>query len=178
MVEITKERSDAYVEVLEVIRNMEKKYQEMIPLKVIDFFKKNASTDYVFIIDPSKPLEQYRLNEITLNVLAMLNLNYWCEDEKHKQELIKQYKENELRSRRDIEKDYDIYEVFTKRKEKTQARLDQIKQEEQIVDIELDLIDCEESEFKKSIKMKKYNFKKKLEEIKSRIKEYLKKYKS
>ena len=47
----------------------------MIPKKVIMFFYDNCSLDYEFTMD--KPLGETELMENTLNILALLNVNYW-----------------------------------------------------------------------------------------------------
>ena len=42
-------------------------------------------------------IEDQEIKESTVNILAMLNVNYWCETEEHKQELLKRYQENDLK---------------------------------------------------------------------------------
>ena len=79
MIEISKERKEAYVEVLEILKYMDKKYVSKIPLELREFFERSASKEYVFSIDKSKTLEEHELKENTINILAMLNINYWCE---------------------------------------------------------------------------------------------------
>lgn len=103
---MTKERKEAYVEVLEILSHMDRKYVEKVPLKLIDFFKNNASKEYKFTIDLSIPLEEYEFSQITLNILAMLNLNYWCESEEHKEELLNKYYNNELKHQEEIREKY------------------------------------------------------------------------
>ncbi len=38
-------------------------------------------------IKPNQPIKDQNLKEETLALIAMLNLQYWCEDEKEKQRL-------------------------------------------------------------------------------------------
>ena len=74
-VSIALEQRESYSEVLEVLRHMETKYVKMIPKKVIMFFYDNCSLDYEFVMD--KPLGETELMDNTLNILALLNVNYW-----------------------------------------------------------------------------------------------------
>lgn len=85
----------SYTEILTIINYMELKYKEKIPKKLVDFFERNKAKDYVFDIDFSKALKEQKFSEKTLPLLAMINLNYWCETPEEKQELIAIYKEND-----------------------------------------------------------------------------------
>lgn len=125
-----RERKEAYVEVLEVLRQMDKKYVAKIPLELREFYERNASKEYEFHIDSSIPLEEYRLKEITINILAILNLNYWCESEEHKQELLKKYHENDIKREEELSNKYNVDNLF-KRKEKDIIR--EIKEEKDVL---------------------------------------------
>ena len=84
-------RKNSYAEILEILKNMDKIYVDRIPKKLIKFFEENKSNDYDFKYNSELKLNQQNLNENTLALLAMLNLNYWCESEEHKEELIARY---------------------------------------------------------------------------------------
>ena len=114
MDQMVKERREAYVEVLEILKYMDKKYVSKIPLGLREFFERNASKEYKFYIDKSKSLEEQELKENTINILAMLNLNYWCEDEEHKQELLKKYHENDLKREEELSEKYNPDDLFRK----------------------------------------------------------------
>lgn len=116
--QITKERSESYTEVLEILNNMEFKYIEKIPLELREFFKKNASKEYKFHIDSSIPLEEYKLKDNTINILAMLNLNYWCESEEHKQELLKKYYKNDIKKQEELDNKYNLDDLFKRNNKK------------------------------------------------------------
>lgn len=115
MIQMTQERREAYVEVLELLKHMDNKYVEKVPIKLREFYKNNASNEYEFHIDMSIPLEEYKFKEITLNILAMLNINYWCESEEHKKELLNKYYQNELRNQEELRKKYNTDELFKKK---------------------------------------------------------------
>ena len=112
--QMTKERREAYVEVLEILKYMDKRYVAKIPIELREFFERNASIEYEFHIDLSIPLEHHELKENTINILAMLNLNYWCESKEHRQELLKKYYENELKYQENLKNKYNTDNLFKK----------------------------------------------------------------
>lgn len=115
MVQLSKERKEAYVEVLEVLKHMDKTYVDKIPIKLINFFEDNCSIEYKFVLD--KKVEEKELKRETLNLLAMLNLNYWCEDETHKQELLNKYYQNEIKMQEELLEKYKYNNLFKVQKE-------------------------------------------------------------
>lgn len=110
--EIVFERKVAYAEVCKILNSMDKKYVEKIPSKLKEFFKNNALPDYNFNVDMNKPLIEQNLKRKTLIILAMLNINYWCEDEKHKQELLHKYSENKRIYQEELREKYNIDNIF------------------------------------------------------------------
>ena len=119
-----KERRDAYVEVLEVLNNMESKYVKKIPSKLIEFFERNASREYIFHLDSKVPFEEQVLKDTTLNILAMINYNYWCEDEEHKRYLLNKYNENEIKYQEMLIEKYSRDNLF-KREDKVVSTVPQ-----------------------------------------------------
>ena len=115
---ISNERKQAYVEVLEILKHMDKKYIKKIPTKLLEFFKDNCSTEYKFILD--RPIQEKKLKKETINLLAMINFNYWCEDEKHKKELLKKYFQNEIKLQEELSKKYSYENLFKSGKQKQQ----------------------------------------------------------
>ena len=84
----------AYSEVLDVIDNMEVKYKELLPQKLIQFLNENANSEYQKHVIPNIPLSKQNISKDAITILAMINLKYWVKDEKHKAELIEKYKMN------------------------------------------------------------------------------------
>lgn len=84
----------AYSEVLDVIDNMEERYKEMLPEKLIQFLNENANSEYQKHVIPNIPLSKQNISKDAITILAMINLKYWVKDEKHKSELIEKYKIN------------------------------------------------------------------------------------
>lgn len=114
-----------YVEVLEVLKYMEPKYIKKVPKKMIENFKQNKDNNYKIIINPKIPLKNQKLMKGTLEILALLNLKYWCENEEERQRLIEKYKQNDIK----YQNMYDIEKMFEKRKkqEKNVVQYQKIK---------------------------------------------------
>lgn len=105
----------AYAEVDKVLSFMENKYVEKIPEKMREMFKNEKLEGYDPIINPKVPLDEQNLQRKTLSILAMLNLNYWCESEKEKQELISLYAENDRKREEELREKYNPDNIFKKR---------------------------------------------------------------
>lgn len=115
---MNRKNREAYVEVLEVLNNMDAKYIEKIPVKLRRFFSENASKEYKFKLDKTIPFEEQKLSEGAINILAMLNYNYWCEDEEHKKYLLNKYNENEIKYQKMLIEKYSADNLFKKEDEK------------------------------------------------------------
>ena len=109
--------NEAYSEVDKILSFMENKYVEKIPYKMRELFKNEKSKNYEPNIDVKVPLDQQNLKRKTLSILAMLNLNYWCESEQEKQELIAIYAENDKKREEELREKYNPDNIF-KKKEK------------------------------------------------------------
>lgn len=73
---------------------------------------------YIKNITPNIPIKEQNLKEETLALIAMLNLQYWCEDENEKEKLKNIYNENEIRHQEELKEKYNP-DNFFKNKIKT-----------------------------------------------------------
>lgn len=142
--QMTSERMEAYVEVIEILKHMDQKYVEKIPQKLKDFFEKNCSKDYVFNLNIDKPLIEQNLKTKTLAILGMLNVNYWCESEELKQKLLEKYYEEEMLYQQELREKYNPDNIFKK-------HIQENKIEESTVKEEVALVEYKESIFKRFI---------------------------
>ena len=78
----------AYAEIDYIIHNMNPTYLHKVPTKLVDFFEEVMDQEHNVKIDSSIPLYENNLEEYTFEILNVLNLNYWCEDETRKEELL------------------------------------------------------------------------------------------
>ena len=71
-----------YSEVLDILENMEVKYKEMLPEKLIRFLNENANSEYQKHVTPNISLSKQNISKDAITILAMINLKYWVKDEK------------------------------------------------------------------------------------------------
>lgn len=102
----------AYAEVDEILALMENKYIEKIPRKMREMFKDERTLEYKPEIKVDIPLDKQNLQRKTFAILAMLNLNYWCEDEEEKQKLLQVYTENDKIREEELRKKYNPDNIF------------------------------------------------------------------
>ena len=110
---ITREDIIAYAEVDYIINHMNEKYQEMIPESIRNFFATIKEPGYNANIDPRKPLANQGLRQYTLEIIALLHLKYWCQDEERKQELYNKMKQNQMMIESKIQEQYGIENLFS-----------------------------------------------------------------
>lgn len=103
----------AYAEIDEILNLLEDDYREMVPKKVRDFFKEEKMKDYHPEIDIEKTLIEQNLKRETMVLLAILNLNYWCENEEEKQSFLNELNKNEL------EEKYNPDNLFKKKQDES-----------------------------------------------------------
>ena len=108
----------AYAEIDEILNLLEDDYREMVPKKVRDFFKEEKMKDYHPEIDIEKPLIEQNLKRETMVLLAILNLNYWCENEEEKQSFLNELNKNE-EGKNELEEKYNPDNLFKKKQDES-----------------------------------------------------------
>ncbi len=110
---ITLEDIQAYAEVDYIINHMNQKYREKVPPKMLAFFSELKDPNHQVNINPYVPLQNQGLKRYTLEIIALLHLKYWCEDEERKKELYnimlrnQEKLEEQMRDRYSVEKLFD-----------------------------------------------------------------------
>jgi len=99
--------SKAYADIYYILGCLDDEYKKKIPKKLIDFFRDNAEPYYLSDIDITKPLIEQNISQETEQLICLLNLNYWC-DQNEKQELLKKYELNEQEIEAQLQNKYDI----------------------------------------------------------------------
>ena len=105
----------AYAEVDEILNLLEKEYRERVPEKIRNFFKEEKMPDYNPKIEIGKQLTEQNLKRETMVLLAILNINYWCDSEEEKQMFIDEMAKNE-EEKRELEEKYNPDNLFKNRK--------------------------------------------------------------
>ena len=133
--------SEAITEVLEILKNADNTYMEKLPEKFKKFLNDNKSTSYIPEIDFSKELKDLKIRKETKELLGIMYLNYWSNDEE-KKEYVKLVSENEKKYQEELKEKYNPDNLFKKT-----AKQDDIN--EQVVTNEVAIIKYEESLLKK-----------------------------
>ena len=113
-----KNHSKAYSEVYQIVNMMEKIYLDKIPKNVIDFLDEARDKEYQPIIEVNKPLNEQKLQRYTMVLLAILDLNYWCDSEEEKQELLDMFNRNteiKIKQQKELEIKYNPDNLFKKK---------------------------------------------------------------
>ncbi len=108
---LTLERREAYSELLEILRHMDKSYVNMIPKKLIMFFYDNCSLDYDFRM--TKSIGEETFKEDTLALLALINNNYWSKNQS-KEDLIMNYAVIDKNAQAQLNSQLEKNNIFTK----------------------------------------------------------------
>lgn len=118
----------AYSEVYEILQLLDDEFISKLPKKFIEFIEKEKDNEYITNINPKIPLEEQNLLADTVNILAMLKLDYWStEDEK--QELLSILNQNEKEYQSELNEKYNPDNIFKNRQS--------IKQEQNIEETSL-----------------------------------------
>ena len=102
----------AYTEIDNFIELLDEYNRNKVPKKLREYFKKEKDDTYTKTINPNIPIKEQNLKEETLALIAMLNLQYWCEDEEEKRRLRKIYSDNEIKHQQKLREKYNPDNVF------------------------------------------------------------------
>ena len=106
------ERAIAYSEVYTILKMMSPQYLDKIPNKLQKVIMEEMDKNYQPKIVSGIPLKNQNLHSKTYTILAMLNLNYWCETKEHKEELLKIYSDNEKIKDAKLREQYNPDNIF------------------------------------------------------------------
>lgn len=104
----------AYSEVDEFLELLSNEQRSKIPQKLRNFFTEEKDQSYKKEINTKIPIKEQNLKEETLGIIALLNLQYWCENETEKQRLEQVYAKNEENYQKDLQEKYSTDNLFKK----------------------------------------------------------------
>ena len=84
---INMEFKEAVSETLDILEDMDEKYIQKIPKKIISFLKENKLHNYNSRLDHTKKLYEMQLKEKTKDILAIICIKYWYSNEEKTQYL-------------------------------------------------------------------------------------------
>lgn len=137
---------EIYSEVYQVLNLLGNEYIDKLPKSLLNMLKEKRDINYNPQYIEDIPLNKQNIKKETLAVLALLHLNYWCENEKEKLELKQVLKNNEDMYQQDIRNKYNPENMFIKNKR------------EKIVENQVSMIEYKEPLFKKIISKIKSRF--------------------
>ena len=115
-----------YSEVYSILNTMSEKDVKKLPKKFLELIQNKKSESYDPKYDLKRPLKEQNVKQETLAFLALLYLNYWCDSEEEKKELMEQFNENEKKHQEELREKYNPDNLFKKKvteenKEKTET---------------------------------------------------------
>jgi len=105
----------AYSEINEFLGLLTEEQRNKVPKKLRDFFREERDTNYIKGIRADIPVNQQNFKEETLAIIALLNLQYWCQDENEKQRLKSIYANNEKVYQEMLQVKFNPDDIFKKR---------------------------------------------------------------
>ncbi len=122
----------AYSEVDEFLELISNEHRNKIPKKLREFLKEEKDINYIKGINPNVPIKDQELKEETLGIIALLNLQYWCEDENEKRRLKEVYAKNEKIYQEQLQVQFNPNEIF-KKKETIKESVSIVEYKESII---------------------------------------------
>ena len=105
--------SNAYTEVLVILRNLKDGYHS-VPMNKIKKMKKECNLNHKFKLQPNLPLKEQELLDETKAILSVLYCNYWASIEQ--KEIIKQKEKYDLKVlEKEKEGKYNTLNLFKKK---------------------------------------------------------------
>ena len=105
----------AYAEVDAILELLEDEFVNRIPEKVRKFFKDEKDKEYKPTIRSDIGLDQQDLKSETISILTLLQLNYLCDSEEEKQEILNELQENDRLKEEELREKYNPDNIFKKR---------------------------------------------------------------
>jgi len=87
--------NQVYSEVYAILIALGDEYIQKTPPDIFDFVANNRDKNHVIEIDENLPLEEQNLSKETISFIAMLKLDYWCQTDEEKAELLSLLETNE-----------------------------------------------------------------------------------
>lgn len=103
---------DAMAEMLYYFNGIDENEIKRIPTKLMNYFKENATKDYVCDFDYNKPLKDLNLRDETKALIGMVYINYICNNKEEKLKILSKLSENEVKYQEELRKKYSVDNLF------------------------------------------------------------------
>lgn len=108
------ETKEIYSELYQVLKLLGNEYIDKLPKSLFNMIEEKRNMHYNPKYTENIPLNKQNIKKETISILALLHLNYWCENEKEKYELNQILKNNEIRHQDELRKKYNGDNIFKK----------------------------------------------------------------
>ena len=106
---------EIYSEVYQVLNLLGNEYIDKLPNSLFNMLKEKRNTNYNLQYIEDIPLNKQNIRKETLAIIALLHLNYWCDNEKEKLELKQILKNHEDKYQQELRNKYNSEDIFKKR---------------------------------------------------------------
>lgn len=144
---MNRKTKEIYSEVYQVLNLLGNEYIDKLPKSLFNMLEKKRDINYEPKYTEDIPLNKQNIKNETISIIALLHLNYWCENENEKYELKQIFKNNEDMYENELRKKYNPDNIFKKHAQ------------EKIIKNEVALVEYKESIFKRLINKIKSLFK-------------------
>lgn len=108
----------AYAEVDAILELLEDEYVNRIPAQVREFFKKEKNKEYILNIRSDIGLDEQKIKAETISLLTLLQINYLCDSEEERKEILKELQENDRQKEEELREKYNPDNIFKNRNNK------------------------------------------------------------
>lgn len=120
-----------YTEVFEILNLLGNEYIKKIPIELYNHIENNRDKKSVIEYDVDKDIVEQNISEDARNMIAYLYLQYWCTQEE-KQELMKQYQQNDNLYEEKMREKYNVDIFFNKKRENIKSNMELVEYKENI----------------------------------------------
>lgn len=111
-----KEFSNAFSEILEILKYIPRSDYNKIPNELIEVFKNNANKDSKFRYDKTKTLQQQNVSKTARGIIAILYRDYWATS-KQKEIILKKEHSDKIEKERKKSEIYSYDKLFKKKEQ-------------------------------------------------------------
>ena len=123
----------AYSEVYAFMNTIGQEYINKVPKRIYEKIRNNRDKSYNPIYNKNQTMTKDSISKEALSLIAGLNLQYWCEDEKEKQRLKNIYAQNEQKYQEELREKYNPDNIFKKNNNQEQVE-NKIEEPKQLVE--------------------------------------------
>ena len=102
----------AISETLYYLKGIQQQDIDRIPNKFMSFLKDNCLKNYKCNFDYTRPLKELNISDEARGLIAMICLNFWCDNDEKKEMFKKHLTENELKYQEKLKEKYNPNNLF------------------------------------------------------------------